>query len=556
MHQFSSRTDDQVSIMRYLSSDLTPRRNSVGEADAAGCQEPLRLQHPHLPPLFYASNNQRWAEVKRRSKSHPREIYVAEEISGNTPLHVACRHDPPIEVVKCLLRCANVKNTEGATPLHVSASHRCSAEVIRVLIEDGPIACKKDKKNGDTNNHPTSALTRIGRAPIHYACMSFRGLSIGAFKVLLEATINAPTSCEFTKYADLLDSDEVSVLSKEDQEECEESANRGNTMTLRDGTGQTPLGLLFLRYRERVRCVINKMVDTSEISNTVLGIHAISAATHAVQADLGELWKKSRIIVSMMAEHQLKDDDISTDVSTEYDSPAESAAAMEAAAWASSKHQGKLPPEEHPKIGGKAFRIVHASVGLTGYGCPPEMIRLAISVHPNQVREMDEEGRLPIHIAAVASSAVSDTSKKGAVSDDDSMITSSTFMSSFGENAEVKNPFDQVIRILLRNYPASAQIPHGKNGRLPLTLATDAERRTWHDGIKALVQAFPPALESREIDPKLYPSILALIGKKEVGESTVRTKSIRAKAVANKQSKVMNSVFEIVKAKPSLLDFL
>ena len=129
-------------------------------------------------------------------------------------------------------------------------------------------------------------------------------------------------------------------------------------------------------------------------------------------------------------------------------------------------------------------------------------------------------------------------------------------MSSFGENAEVKNPFDQVIRILLRNYPASAQIPHGKNGRLPLTLATDAERRTWHDGIKALVQAFPPALESREIDPKLYPSILALIGKKEVGESTVRTKSIRAKAVANKQSKVMNSVFEIVKAKPSLLDFL
>ena len=111
--------------------------------------------------------------------------------------------------------------------------------------------------------------------------------------------------------------------------------------------------------------------------------------------------EKVPIIVSMMAEHQLKDDDISTDVSTEYDSPAESAAAMEAAAWASSKHQGKLPPEEHPKIGGKAFRIVHASVGLTGYGCPPEMIRLAISVHPNQVREMDEEGRLPIHIAAV-----------------------------------------------------------------------------------------------------------------------------------------------------------
>ena len=42
----------------------------------------------------------------------------------------------------------------------------------------------------------------------------------------------------------------------------------------------------------------------------------------------------------------------------------------------------------------RKFRIVHASVGLTGYGCPPEMIRLAVSINPHQIREMDEEGNL------------------------------------------------------------------------------------------------------------------------------------------------------------------
>ena len=47
-----------------------------------------------------------------------------------------------------------------------------------------------------------------------------------------------------------------------------------------------------------------------------------------------------------------------------------------------------IPTEE------RQFRIVHASVGLSGFGCPPEMVRLAISIYPHQVREMDENGNL------------------------------------------------------------------------------------------------------------------------------------------------------------------
>ena len=33
------------------------------------------------------------------------------------------------------------------------------------------------------------SLTKIGRAPLHYACLSFRGLGVEAFWILLYATI-------------------------------------------------------------------------------------------------------------------------------------------------------------------------------------------------------------------------------------------------------------------------------------------------------------------------------------------------------------------------------
>ena len=75
--------------------------------------------------------------------------------------------------------------------------------------------------------------------------------------------------------------------------------------------------------------------------------------------------------------------------------------------------------------------------------------------------------------------------------------------------------FDTVIKLLLKQYPQAAQTPHGKSGRLPLVLAARAGHRTWNDGMKALLRAYPPALFSGSkgmIPVKLYPHALALIG--------------------------------------------
>jgi hypothetical protein len=218
-------------------------------------------------------------------------------------------------------------------------------------------------------------------------------------------------------------------------------------------------------------------------------------------------------------------------------------------------NQKHLNPINAPKHGSN-FRIVHASVGLTGYGCPPELIRLAISIHPNQVMEIDADGNLPIHIAVTAASylaytnpidtnAMNNTSTTAsAVSymanhfnnsnynynnnassynsvgggDDHSSVMSDAAMSFFSTAtvSQTTNPFDQVIKILLQHYPDSARVPQGKSGRLPLVLAIEeskiGRRRTWNDGIRTLLHAYPPALHNKKIiEPILYPHVLSLV---------------------------------------------
>merc|ERR1711976_963594 len=139
-------------------------------------------------------------------------------------------------------------------------------------------------------------------------------------------------------------------------------------------------------------------------------------------------------------------------------------------------------------------------------------IRLAISMYPNQVREMDEDGNLPLHIAAVATSYLpSSYSTLSSNSDEDSFISNLSNLS--GLSCDKHPPFDRVIRMLLRSFKGASQIPHGYSGRLPLVLAIDARQRTMDDGLRALIEAYPAAIESKNYDQRLYPYILSTLGR-------------------------------------------
>eukprot|EP00568_Trieres_chinensis_P003452 CAMPEP_0183302116 /NCGR_PEP_ID=MMETSP0160_2-20130417/8014_1 /TAXON_ID=2839 ORGANISM="Odontella Sinensis, Strain Grunow 1884" /NCGR_SAMPLE_ID=MMETSP0160_2 /ASSEMBLY_ACC=CAM_ASM_000250 /LENGTH=631 /DNA_ID=CAMNT_0025464843 /DNA_START=233 /DNA_END=2128 /DNA_ORIENTATION=+ len=625
--------------MRHLSTDLR-RDSSVGLLDPLvpvggipGPPRPLRLRHPHLPPLYYSVRNRDWDAATRRVAIHPRKVWIREDIGGNTPLHVACRLDPPEEIVRALLRGAvamgvgrdalrEIRNAEGATALHVACSHRAGEGVVRALVEP---STREDAANdgglssGSTGGMPmVAALTRTGRSPLHYACMSFRGLGIEAFQTLLESTVanyvvNTIDTSEGLGGRDdeaVENLDDSSVASSIDCKiaaagvDAEEDTLMDtipafavdNPITLRDASGQTPLGLLFRRYRERVRCVI-KMVEQNAASAAAdAQQNAQTIAAQAVRADLGELWEKARFIVSAMAEQQGEAaEDVAVFNGTFPDdndslseghrpSEVERTAAEEAAAWAASHHRPSilrrlspppaplLPPGSPIPRRRGAFRIVHASVGLTGYGCPPEMVRLAASVHPDQVREMDEDGNLPLHIAAVASSFASpdmtDLASPG--SDEASLAsaggaslalsvvtaTTSATATTFGSfGVPDPRPFDAAIRILLRHYPEAARIPHGRTGRPPFVLAMDAGRRTWDDGMRALLSAYPPALYFRDLKrPELYAHVFSLVGNVRTrADEGAAMRRLRPRSRSRSKSKVLGTLFELVRARPNLI---
>lgn len=582
--------------------------------------------------------NQAWPDVIKRIASHPEETMAHDPVTGDTVLHICCQRNPPAHVVRAL-GVHRVANHQGATALHTAVSHRCSAEVMQVLLEvreeDAAAAAGDDENthsstttadDDDLHTSQTADLSRMGRAPIHYACMSFRGLDMDAFRLLVDATlrdgnvwvrrqqhVSAESAADVSRsHSILLEGDEehddedndnhlpadptdflcefgteenrtdLLCFPSDDLTTCDDdySSMRGetapvlvNVMGLKDATGQTPLSLLFRRYRERVRCVINT-VDRLRTSSDDPNRASLVAAIR-VHADLGELWEKARYIIAKLTEERLQrerwdaeeakaDTTITTNDATSrratYFGTAKSSAFFDptadppspgATAWAVETHshalrQDDLLPlpavldeletnastmstvktspslaDEKPQPHRK-FRIVHASVGLTGYGCPPELIRLAISIHPHQVMEMDEDGNLPIHIAATAASylatahgAVPDYSTLAAVGGDDASIVSALSFFSSATVSHTANPFDKVIKILLQHYPSAARIPHGTTGRLPLVMAIASRRRTWADGVETLLHAYPPALHHKKVvEPHLFPHVLARVGVK------------------------------------------
>ena len=108
--------------------------------------------------------------------------------------------------------------------------------------------------------------------------------------------------------------------------------------------------------------------------------------------------------------------------------------------------------------------------------------------------------------------------------------------------------------MLLKSYPEAARIPHGVSGRLPLILAMEARKRTMGDGMKVLLEAYPAALETQDLDPRLYPYIMAAIGKSR--EVKVRRKSrfpsFGKKEVVKRHVPV--ALFEAIRARPNLLE--
>lgn len=82
-----------------------------------------------------------WNGTLQRIHSHPEEA-KAVGVQGRKPLHVACDHDAPADVVKALLKvypeASTMVGTSNMNPLHITcSSQHASVDVIRVLLQGG-----------------------------------------------------------------------------------------------------------------------------------------------------------------------------------------------------------------------------------------------------------------------------------------------------------------------------------------------------------------------------------------------------------------------------------
>lgn len=121
-----------------------------------------------------------------------------------------------------------------------------------------------------------------------------------------------------------------------------------------------------------------------------------------------------------------------------------------------------LDPLSDKKRSVSDFYIIHSAVKMD---CPPDLIRYIIETRQGEVSKRDENGRLPLHIAAAVES------------------------SDFGNNYHFKYVIDE----LLYAYPDGAACKDN-DGKLPLQLAIESGKSWIRGGVKSLHSVFPDAM--------------------------------------------------------------
>jgi len=135
--------------------------------------------------------------------------------------------------------------------------------------------------------------------------------------------------------------------------------------------------------------------------------------------------------------------------------------------------------------GGKSWRIVHSVASLN---CPKGLMTLALALHPEQVREFDVRGQLPLHLAS-SSIQFSQPQKR------------------------------YVLEKLLSIHPDAASAVD-QCSMLPLHYAIESEKlyggEAWSEAIIKIARANPDAMEVHHPNTRLYPFMQAAVEKSEI----------------------------------------
>ncbi|GMH79828.1 hypothetical protein TL16_g08288 [Triparma laevis f. inornata] len=114
-------------------------------------------------------------QILHHLQENPQSINEVDS-EGFNPVHIACRHTHPLEVVRTLatanLETLNQKSSMGTIPLHTSIFRGGCVETIKFLIDTNPLALLAEKNKTPkplTQGGPKIQCSN-GWLPLHYAC--------------------------------------------------------------------------------------------------------------------------------------------------------------------------------------------------------------------------------------------------------------------------------------------------------------------------------------------------------------------------------------------------
>mmetsp|Transcript_17261 Transcript_17261/g.21201 ORF Transcript_17261/g.21201 Transcript_17261/m.21201 type:complete len:405 (+) Transcript_17261:726-1940(+) len=140
-----------TTALTNLTLMLNPRRSRQGGSAS------------NSPELYEDAHEGKWPRLLSRCVTHPKEAFYNDKFH-NTALHLACRRQPPVEVIRALIRAhpgsASSRTVDGLTPLHFLCYCGGSVSAIQELISSYPKA--------------PSIRDRKGRTPLHCVSAGFR----------------------------------------------------------------------------------------------------------------------------------------------------------------------------------------------------------------------------------------------------------------------------------------------------------------------------------------------------------------------------------------------
>jgi len=166
----------------------------------------------------------------------------------------------------------------------------------------------------------------------------------------------------------------------------------------------------------------------------------------------------------------------------------------------------------------RRWRAVHAA--CNGGTCPFDVLAFSLQILPMEIQVVNEDGNLPLHIAASAPP--------------------------YETNKPAELASGRPIHLLLNRFPAGSK-KLSRKGRLPLHLAL-ASGKTLDNGIDALVDSFPESVRMRDPETMLFPFMLAA-AKRQVDDDSDAPAQDREDA----ELASLNNIFTLLLEAPELV---